>query len=255
MTCDLLREAIVDVARGRDAGVGTGAAVEAHIEHCDACRARFLREQRLSEGLRALARSTDTEGASPGVEARVLAAFTERHATLRNERARAFRASSMTWMRVAAVIAFLTASGLAWWWMAGKPRVEDVKRAAIAAPSSIEAKAPPSQAAAETYPPSPRRPVVVTVADNGMRRQAATRNRQATPRFVRPEGFVALPSAEGLPAFDSGEIVRIEVPVTSLPSYGIDIAPDARGPAIEADFLVGQDGQARAIRLVKNGRL
>jgi hypothetical protein len=65
---------------------------------------------------------------------------------------------------------------------------------------------------------------------------------------------VALPSATGLPAFESGEIVRMEVPVTSLPMYGIDIIPDARGPAVEADFLVGQDGQARAIRLVRNGR-
>jgi hypothetical protein len=67
---------------------------------------------------------------------------------------------------------------------------------------------------------------------------------------VRPVGFVALPGAAGLPDFESGEIVRMEIPVTSLPTYGIEILPDAQGSPVEADLLVGQDGQARAIRLV-----
>jgi hypothetical protein len=61
---------------------------------------------------------------------------------------------------------------------------------------------------------------------------------------------VTLPSAVGLPEFESGEIVRLQIPLTSLPTYGLEIAPDARGTAVEADLLVGQDGQPRAIRLV-----
>jgi hypothetical protein len=67
---------------------------------------------------------------------------------------------------------------------------------------------------------------------------------------VRTTGFVAIPAAAGLPAFESGEIVRVEVPLASLPTYGIDILPDVRTDVVEADLLVGQDGQARAIRLV-----
>jgi hypothetical protein len=42
----------------------------------------------------------------------------------------------------------------------------------------------------------------------------------------------------------------MQIPLTSLPAYGIEIAPDAKGTAVEADLLVGQDGQPRAIRLV-----
>jgi hypothetical protein len=61
---------------------------------------------------------------------------------------------------------------------------------------------------------------------------------------------VALPSAVGLPDFESGQIVRLELPLAMLPSYGIQIVPDARGPQVEADLLVGQDGQPRAIRLI-----
>ena len=67
---------------------------------------------------------------------------------------------------------------------------------------------------------------------------------------VTPSGFVDLPWTAGLPAFESGEIVRMDVPVASLPTYGIDISSGAgRGP-VEADILIGQDGFARAIRLV-----
>ena len=76
----------------------------------------------------------------------------------------------------------------------------------------------------------------------------AARRRTAV---IFAEGFVPLPIALGLPDFESGEIIRVEIPVASLPSYGIEIAPDARRTPVQADLLVGQDGQPRAIRLVR----
>jgi hypothetical protein len=60
---------------------------------------------------------------------------------------------------------------------------------------------------------------------------------------------VPIPSAAGLPDFESGEIVRLGIPVTALPNYGLEI-PSGVQRSIQADFLIGQDGQARAIRLV-----
>jgi hypothetical protein len=67
--------------------------------------------------------------------------------------------------------------------------------------------------------------------------------------LIEPAGFVAVPGAASLPQFESGTIVRLELPVSVLPEYGVDIFP-AEGQPVEADVLVGQDGQARAIRLV-----
>jgi hypothetical protein len=61
--------------------------------------------------------------------------------------------------------------------------------------------------------------------------------------------FVALPGASSLPDFESGRIMRIELPLTGLPAYGLDMVLDAAPGAIEADLLVGQDGIPRAIRL------
>jgi hypothetical protein len=84
----------------------------------------------------------------------------------------------------------------------------------------------------------------------GRPRTAGRHLRTVAPPIVRPVGFVELPGAAGLPDFESGQIIRMEIPLTSLPNYGIEILPDAQGTPVEADLLVGQDGQARAIRLV-----
>jgi hypothetical protein len=62
--------------------------------------------------------------------------------------------------------------------------------------------------------------------------------------------FLPLPEAAGLPPLESGRIVRVQVPVASLPAFGLEITPDAARTPVEADVLVGQDGQPRAIRLV-----
>ena len=48
--------------------------------------------------------------------------------------------------------------------------------------------------------------------------------------------FVAWPGATAWPPFESGELIRVELPVD--------------GGVVEADVLVGQDGFARAVRLV-----
>jgi predicted anti-sigma-YlaC factor YlaD len=52
-----------------------------------------------------------------------------------------------------------------------------------------------------------------------------------------PSVFVALPGASALPHFERGEVIRVEV-------------PSAAG-AIQVDVLIGQDGLARAARLVQ----
>ena len=64
--------------------------------------------------------------------------------------------------------------------------------------------------------------------------------------------FVSLPTAVGLPSLESGRIVRVEVPIAMLPSLGFDIGPDPPQALVEADVLVGQDGQPRAIRLISS---
>jgi hypothetical protein len=62
--------------------------------------------------------------------------------------------------------------------------------------------------------------------------------------------FVSLPTAIGLPEFESGRIVRVELATAMLPAFGFDVVPESESGVVEADVLVGQDDQPRAIRFV-----
>jgi hypothetical protein len=61
--------------------------------------------------------------------------------------------------------------------------------------------------------------------------------------------FVIVPGAAALPPMESGSLIRMDVPVAMLPSLGLT-PPAAPVSAVKADFIVGQDGLTRAVRLV-----
>lgn len=61
--------------------------------------------------------------------------------------------------------------------------------------------------------------------------------------------FVVLPGADALPRLESGRVIRIEIQESELNSVGL--WPSMHAGAVQADVLVGQDGLARAVRLVQ----
>jgi hypothetical protein len=60
--------------------------------------------------------------------------------------------------------------------------------------------------------------------------------------------FVLWPGAAELPTFESGHLMRMEVPVSALASLGL-VPPATHAAVVQADVLVGQDGLPRAVRL------
>jgi hypothetical protein len=237
MTCRECRDVMLEVARRRAAPF-IERAVRAHTAGCAECGSRLEQETALTAGLRAVAQEVGGSGASPDVEARLMAAFAAEHRRPRH--ARPWAAVARRWLPRAAAIALC--AGLAAWW------------AGSTAPSSLPA--PP--VVRVVRPPAPASAPVVTAGhrdEQPDRRVAAPRaTRRQTPRpevdpAVEAVGFVPIPSAAGLPDFESGEIVRLGIPVGSLPNYGLEI-PSGSQVSIQADLLIGQDGQARAIRLV-----
>ena len=72
---------------------------------------------------------------------------------------------------------------------------------------------------------------------------------QQQPGPIHPAGFVEIPNAWTLPPMESGSIVRVALPVTILPQYGLAILPDAAAHMVEAELLIAQDGLPRMIRL------
>jgi len=73
------------------------------------------------------------------------------------------------------------------------------------------------------------------------------------PRDVQLEStgeFVIVPGAASLPQMESGTLVRMEVPVSMLPSFGVAPPTAGRATVVTADVVVAQDGLPRAVRLV-----
>lgn len=64
-----------------------------------------------------------------------------------------------------------------------------------------------------------------------------------------PNEFVIVPGAAALPPLESGELVRMELPVSMLPALGV-VPPASAAMRVKADLIVGQDGLPRAVRLV-----
>jgi hypothetical protein len=63
-------------------------------------------------------------------------------------------------------------------------------------------------------------------------------------------GFVPWPGAEAWPRFESGSLVRVDLPVSALIALGLPV-PYSTAGVVQADIVVGQDGFARAVRLVQ----
>lgn len=64
------------------------------------------------------------------------------------------------------------------------------------------------------------------------------------------EGFVPWPGTEGWPPLESGSLVRVDLPVTALPTLGLT-PPASPATVVQADIVIGQDGFARAVRFVQ----
>jgi hypothetical protein len=234
MTCHELREALVDHARGVLTGAGSRAAIESHLEYCHGCATEHARQRALTEGLRAVAKAAASESAPAVLEGRLIVAFAAQHAERQPAVASGKRRGS-PWLAAAASIAIVV--GLSYVVVnRARPEGSEVRLKPDATnevkPDATEARLKPD--------------VTNTKSNRGTRRPSTT-----TPRAgLRIEEFVALPGAIGLPTFESGRIVRVDIPVSSLPAYGVELVPDAVGSEVQADVIVGQDGQARAIRFV-----
>jgi hypothetical protein len=63
--------------------------------------------------------------------------------------------------------------------------------------------------------------------------------------------FVTWPGAHTWPPFESGRLVRVDLPVSALPALGL-LPPSSAATVVQADIIVAQDGMARAVRLVRS---
>jgi hypothetical protein len=178
------------------------------------------------------------------MEQRLLAAFAEHHG--RTRRSARVTPTRVRWMAAAAALLLSAGAFLAW-------SVLQVPRPAPGIATALPVR--PSAGSTSAVPPV--RPSTMATGDPAVR-PSQPRAERPRPR-PRPAPkvpdipsveFVALPGAASLPRFESGSIVRVDLPLSSLAAYGVDISTSGGKGPVKADVLVGQDGEPRAIRLV-----
>ncbi|HXB73362.1 MAG TPA: zf-HC2 domain-containing protein [Candidatus Acidoferrales bacterium] len=64
--------------------------------------------------------------------------------------------------------------------------------------------------------------------------------------------FVAIPYTVPLAPYERAAVLRTELSVAALIAAGFDIRPTDTAATLNVEVLVGQDGRARAIRLLPN---
>lgn len=67
----------------------------------------------------------------------------------------------------------------------------------------------------------------------------------------RGSDFIALPYAQSDVPLEQPVIVRMKVSVSELDELGVPLRLTPKGDRVSADLLVGQDGVARAVRIVE----
>ena len=220
MSCHQIEPQIVDLARGVTSD--QDARLARHILGCPSCAGLLEQERTMSAALRRLATDLQDPGNDPQREQALLAMFDQAGVRPRSH------THAPLWTGFAA--AGLAFAAVLTWHLAGAPRVPRISTPPIAviAPETQQAQTLETGSfspAAEPPRPTPVRPRRALNAD--LRLDETTDSTE----------FVAWPGAAAWPPFESGELIRIDIPTDA----GV----------LQADVLVDQDGFARAIRVVQ----
>jgi hypothetical protein len=210
MNCRTYRGELLEAARG-DA---LSREAKIHIDGCASC-SRFFEEQiALSAAYAAV-----EEQAPPEIESSLLAEF--------------------DWVRRKRKLARLGAASLLL--AAGVAAVMLLPKKPAATPG---APAPIASSAHETVRP----PTPASVPSKAPARPRGATKRRAVSVPETP--FLQIPYTLPLQPYERASVVRMEMPVAALISAGLPIQTANTGAQAQADVVIGEDGRARAVRLI-----
>jgi hypothetical protein len=94
-----------------------------------------------------------------------------------------------------------------------------------------------------------------TIAVHAQRTKGSNaRAREAAPERAAGNSlqeFIPLPASEGLPPATQLSVVRVKLQGSDLQQYGLEAPANALARSLLAEFVVGQDGLPRAIRILQ----
>lgn len=251
MNCQDFEITILGMARAQLLEASARRQTLAHIAGCAACADRLAEQQALTAAVTATAKSLRDEEASAHVEQTLRAAFRKQSkvpTVFRSTPIRTQQWSKRMLIAVAAIVLLILLAGVIRQKGSGVPEKQMVEvRPSLAVPSDGLLKDDPGQKSPSTLV-TPE--IFRHVASE--RRHARRPVPKATTELEEAiTGFIALSNESQLVPLESGQVLRVELPTSTLISMGLPITAEDVSKPILADLLVGQDGMARAIRFVR----
>src|SRR5262249_1594763 len=183
-----------------------------HLAECAACALRFERQEEISAGLRRLGAPMRGRSAPAYVERNLVAGF-RAHTRLQPRP----RPRDLWWAALAWAAAVAVTGGLPPLLAAGHPRKRP-ERQPRQTPKAAAVEAAPALSPGEAE---------------------------------RGGGFTPLPNAERIGPNEPMNMVRLELPRSTMIGLGFEVSAEQAEEAVEADVMLGADGIARAVRVLE----
>ena len=267
MTCDDYQGLIIDIARGDAVDRASREEARRHAALCAQCGAQQQEQQWLTAQFRAIAQADEQRNAPERVEIAALAAWRATYASASQTQPAVVASVAQTQQTTARIIkgpwlmSGLAAAGLAaaamltmflWPTSQSQSRLTPVTsspvaerttaRATVAEPATTSGTV--ATVARNTESRGGREDVVPTERPRALRTASMTKTAQ------RAE-FLPLPYVEPLRSTEARHVVRVSMTSGDEMIIGVLPADRRNGQPFEADVLVGEDGIARAIRVVR----
>jgi hypothetical protein len=227
-----------------------------HAALCASCALLLTESQDVQSALRSTARA-ETDEAHPRVRSALLTAFAQQHTT--PVAAVVDIATHRTRTRI--TVAIMTAAAAILMVFLLRPVILKIKTTAAPVDSQAASSATAPKATAATVPSgihtfTPEPPAVISHARPHP--HVAVRESRAVATSIPRETISTKTSNEYFPltylasstAMESGTVVRVQLSRAALISLGLPLGNDRTEQVLKADLIVGDDGVARAIRLV-----
>jgi hypothetical protein len=187
-----------------------------HLKECGACAARFARQQHVAAGLSALGAQMRRVEAPARVEQRLVAAF-----------------------RGQAELGGIRPRGA--WWLVG------AWAAALAASTALAVMlVRPNQ-------PEGTRRITRSVTQLAMVESPGEFS-TGSIADTQENDFLPLPNAERLEPNEEVNLVRMELPRSSMIALGFTVSEERASEPVEADVMLDADGVARAVRFLNRDK-
>jgi hypothetical protein len=248
MNCQEFERTIIDLGRAHLMEASAQARALEHAEICAQCAARLNREQRMTAGLEALAAEEAAINTPERVRSALRAAFDEQQAAAASPAVLLWPARRrLLWGMAAAAMLLLSTITAALWLREHKAKFDNTQAEVINHPTPQN--------------PPGKQPEALTEAQRagGIHSSKAVRpsdkqSRRRTPRVKERavdagEFFPLTFVARSGPA-EFVQTVRVEISRSMLLSMGLPVNIDRGEGLIKADIIIGEDGVARAVRII-----